>query len=70
MHKSKLALAVAIASSAIVAPAFRAQSKIKTVHVKPKMKSYVPKMVTANDKEIAAWNAKVEAKKARKKSRR
>lgn len=34
------------------------------------IQTYVPKMVTASDKEIAEWNAKVEAKRKAKKSRR
>jgi uncharacterized membrane protein len=42
-------------------------TKIKTKHVKPKMKSYVPKMVTSSEQEIADWNVKVDARKQAKK---
>ena len=68
--ESKMKIATAFALAAVSGMSFPDSSNpIRTKHVRPKLKPYVPKMVTASQQEIAEWNAKVEAKKAAKKYR-
>ena len=69
LSSAKLAMIQAMLA-APMASDFLDNPKLKRMITKSNVQTYVPKMVTASDKEIADWNAKVEAKRKAKKSRR
>lgn len=58
-----LAILTALAASVAYVDPARPATRSKPKHIKPKLKTYVPKMVTSAEQEIANWNAQVAARK-------